>query len=346
MRGKKLTACALVAAMAASVALTGCGSSIDQNAVGATLNGEDISLGLMNFIARYQQAVTDSAYQTYYGAGMLSTEMWSTEHDGTTMEDSTKDSVLDMIETIYLLEDHMEDYGVEIRSDEMASIQEAAQQFMSDNSSKAIRQMGATQEYVAEMLRMYTIQYKMQNAIYDASEITVTDEEAAQRTFSYFTVSATSGTDEDGNSVEYTDEEKEAFAQEMETIAAAAKEDFDGVAEEHGYTVSTYTYGADETTMNEAVIEAADALKEGVVSDLITTDTSYYVIRLDDEFDEEATEQEKETLLNQRKSEEYTEICDGYKEEATFEVNEDEWAKVKFDRLFGAATSVDDTTEE
>lgn len=346
MRGKKLTACALAAAMAASVALTGCGSSIDQNAVGATLNGEDISLGLMNFIARYQQAVTDSTYQTYYGAGMLSTEMWSTEYDGTTMEDSTKDSVLDMIETIYLLEDHMEDYGVEIRSDEMASIQEAAQQFMSDNSSKAIRQMGATQEYVAEMLRMYTIQYKMQNAIYNASEITVTDEEAAQRTFSYFTVSATSGTDEDGNSVEYTDEEKEAFAQEMETIAAAAKEDFDGVAEEHGYTVSTYTYGADETTMNEAVIEAADALKEGEVSDLITTDTSYYVIRLDDEFDEEATEQEKETLLNQRKSEEYTEICDGYKEEATFEVNEDEWAKVKFDRLFGAATSVDDTTEE
>ena len=324
MKGKKLTACALAAAMAASVALTGCGNSIDQNAVGATLNGEDISLGLMNFIAKYQQAISDANYLAYFGA-----DMWSMEYDGTTMEDSTKDSVLDMIETIYLLEDHMADYGVEITEEETASIEEAAKQFMSDNSDKAIRQMG-----------------KMQNAIYDASDATVTDEEAAQRTFSYFTASVTKGTDEDGNSVEYTDEEKEAFAEEMETIAADAKEDFDGVAEEHGYTVSTYTYGADETTMDEAVIAAADALAEGEVSDLITTDTNYYVIRLDDEFDEEATEQEKEALLNQKKSEEYTEICDGYKEEADFQVNEEEWAKVKFNRLFGVAASEEDTAEE
>ena len=341
MKGKKLTACALAAAMAASVALTGCGNSIDQNAVGATLNGEDISLGLMNFIAKYQQAISDANYLSMFGP-----DMWSMEYDGTTMEDSTKDSVLDMIETIYLLEDHMADYGVEITEEETASIEEAAKQFMSDNSDKAIRQMGATQEYVAEMLRMYTIQYKMQNAIYDASDATVTDEEAAQRTFSYFTASVTKGTDEDGNSVEYTDEEKEAFVEEMETIAADAKEDFDGVAEEHGYTVSTYTYGADETTMDEAVIAAADALAEGEVSDLITTDTNYYVIRLDDEFDEEATEQEKEALLNQKKSEEYTEICDGYKEEADFQVNEEEWAKVKFNRLFGVAASEEDTAEE
>ena len=88
--------------------------------------------------------------------------------------------------------------------------------------------------------------------------------------------------------------------------------------------------------MDENVIKAADGLKEGEISDLITTDEYYYVIRLDSEFDEEKTAAKKESLINQKKSDYYTEVCDGYKEKATFEIHEGNWAKVKFDRLFGA----------
>lgn len=335
MKFKKLTACILAAAMTMSVALTGCGgSSIDANAVGATLDGEEISLGFMNFMARYQQAISDASYIAYFG-----TEMWSTEiSEGVTMEDSTKESVANSVETMYLLEAHMADYGVEITEDELTAMETAAKKFMSDNSSKAIKQMGASEEYVKEMLRLYTIQQKMQDAIYEATEITVTEEDAAQRTFSYVKVSATSTTDSDGNSVDYTDEEKTALAAAMAEYAAAAKEDFDGAAEENEYTVSTYSYGADESSMDEAVITAADALKEGEVSALITTDDNYYVIRLDSELDEEATATKLESLISKQKSENYTAVCDGYKEAATWELNEEAWATVKFDRLFGVAS--------
>lgn len=331
MRLKRLIAFMLAGAMAVSVALTGCGSTINADAVGATLDGEEISLGLMNFMARYQQAIGDISYLMYFG-----TEMWSTEiSEGVTMEDSTKESVADSIETMYLLEDHMADYGVEITEDEQTAIETAAKQFMSDNSKKAIKQMGATEEYVKEMLRLYTIQQKMQDAIYEETEITVTDEEAAQRTFSYFRVSNTTTTDSDGNSVDLTDEEKETLASDMQGIAEAAKQDFDKTAEENEYDVTSYSYGSDETYMDEAVITAADALKEGEVSDLITTDEYYYVIRLDSELDEEKTAEKKESLIAQQKSDHYTEVTDAYKEEAAFEINEEAWATVKFDRLFG-----------
>lgn len=331
MRLKRLIAFMLAGAMAVSVALTGCGSTINADAVGATLDGEEISLGLMNFMARYQQAIGDISYLMYFG-----TEMWSTEiSEGVTMEDSTKESVADSIETMYLLEDHMADYGVEITEDEQTAIETAAKQFMSDNSKKAIKQMGATEEYVKEMLRLYTIQQKMQDAIYEETEITVTDEEAAQRTFSYFRVSNTTTTDSDGNSVDLTDEEKETLASDMQGIAEEAKQDFDKTAEENEYDVTSYSYGSDETYMDEAVITAADALKEGEVSDLITTDEYYYVIRLDSELDEEKTAEKKESLIAQQKSDHYTEVTDAYKEEAAFEINEEAWATVKFDRLFG-----------
>ena len=51
MKGKKIVPLLLAAVMGASV-LAGCGSSIDGKKAGATLDGEEISLGLMNFMAR------------------------------------------------------------------------------------------------------------------------------------------------------------------------------------------------------------------------------------------------------------------------------------------------------
>lgn len=335
MNVKKLTTCLAAAAVACSVALTGCGSTIDADAVGATLNGKDISLGFMNFVAKFQQASYDPMYVGYFGA-----DYWSQEvSEGVTMEDSTKKSVADNIELLYLLEEHMADYGIEISEEETEAMKEAAEQFLADNSDKAIKQMGATQEYAQELLRLYTIQQKMRTAIKDEAQVEVTEEEAAQRTFSYFRVSATSKTDSEGKSVDYTEEEKTALAAAMKEAAAAAREDFEGTAEKNDYTVSTYSYGEGETSMDEAVIKAADELKEGEVSDLITTDSYYYVIRLDSELDEEKTAAKKESLIEQKKTEYFNEICDGYKEEASYEVNESNWAKVKFDKLFGAAAT-------
>lgn len=339
MKLKKLVACMLAGAMVLSVALTGCGgSTINASAVGATLNGEDISLGLMNFMARYQQAISDASYLAYFGP-----EMWSMEmSEGVTMEESTKDSVVNSVQTAYLLEDHMADYKVEITAEETAKIEEAAKKFMADNSEKAIAQLGATEEYVKEMLRLYTIEQKMYTAIFEASKATVTDEEAAQRTFSYVRVSSATTTDEEGKTVDYTEEEKKELAAKIQEFAKEAAKDFDGAAEAAGYTVSTYSYGADESSMNEKVIAAADALKAGEISELITTDSDYYVIRLDSEHDAEKTEEKKASLLNEKKTEEYNNICEEYRNASTFELNEENWATVKFDRLFGVAAQTEE----
>lgn len=340
MRLKRITGC-VAAAVLSCLALTGCAGSIDEKAVGATLNGEEISLGFMNFMAKYQQASYDPTYVMYFG-----TDYWKQEMgDGKTMEQTTKEGVAEGVQTLYLLEDHMADYDVSVSEEETAAMEEAARQFMSDNSEQAIKQMGATEEYVKEMLRLYTIQYKMRTAIYDEADVTVTDEEAAQRTFSYFRTSAKGTTDEEGNEQEFSDEEKAEVEAKMKTAAEAAKTDFEGAAKEQELTVSTYSYGADEESMDEAVIKAADALKEGEISELIITDDYYYVIRLDSEFDEEKTASKKESLEDEKRSDHYTEVCDGYKEASTYELNESNWAKVKFDRLFGAPSQETDSNE-
>lgn len=341
MRFKKFTALALAVVTAASVAMTGCGSRIDEDAVVATLGDKEISLGLANFMAQY----TAVSYDSYITMGYAKENMWSQDlsGNGKTMQDNVKDGILTQIQTNYLLEDHMKDYGVEITDEELSDIDTAARQFMDDNSKEAIKTMGAKKEYVAEMLRLNLIQKKMHNAIIATVDTEVSDEEAAQRTFSYIEVSTEAHYDDSKNYVEYTDDEKAELEKTAEKIAEEAKTDFDAAATDNGYTVSTYSYGSDEIgedgtatgSMDASIITAADALKEGEVSSMISVDgKGYYVIRLDSEFDRDATDKEKETIVSQRQSDKYTEVCDSYKEEKEWTVNDDVWAAVNFDKLY------------
>ena len=330
MKGKKILPLLLAAAMGISV-LSGCGNSIDGNKTGATLDGEEISLGFMNFMARYQQSIYDGQFSGMFGTGFWSQDLFG---EGTDTETSVKKNVAENIETLYLLEDHMEDYKVEITEEEQAKMKEAAEKFMADNSEEAIKQMGAAQEYVEEMLRLNTIQSKMRKAMNAEVDTEVSDEEAAQKTISYVRVGNTSTTDEDGKSKDYTEEEKEVLKKEVELFATSAKADMKAAAETAGYTVTEKSYGADEETLDSALVEEADKLKEGEVSGVITGEDAFYVVRMDSTFDKEATEKKKDEIVTKRKNDHYTEVCEKYKEGVKFELNEKEWVKVKFDDLF------------
>lgn len=329
----------LMAAVLGVSALTGCGNSIDAKSVGATLDGEEITLGFMNFMARYQQAIYDGQFSSMFG----DQDIWSQDlfGEGTDTETSVKNSVSENIEDFYVLEKHMADYKVEITEEELAKMDEAAEAFMSDNSKKAIKQLGATKEYVKEMLRLSTIQSKMRSAMDAEVDTNVTDEEAAQKKISYVQVGCKSKTDENGETVDYTDEEKENIKKEVETFQASAADDFKTAAENAGYTASEATFGDNDEsyTLDDAVIEAAKKLKEGEISEVISTDENYYVVRMESTFDKEATENKKKSIVTDRKNDHYTEVLDGYKENVEYELNEEEWAKVKFDELFSIKTT-------
>lgn len=339
MRARRLLPLLMAAVLGVS-ALSGCGNSIDADKTGATLDGQEISLGFMNFMARYQQAIYDGNFASMFGQDQNIWEQNFFEED-VDSETSVKKSVADSIEEYYLLEKHMSDYKVEITDEELSAMDAAAEKFMEDNTKSAINQLGATKDYVKEMLRLTTIQSKMRNAIHAEVDTEVSDEEAAQKKISYVQAAINSTTDEEGNKVDYTDEEKAEIKQKIETFQKSAKDDFEGAAEEAGYTASTATFGDNDEsyTLDDSVIEAAKKLKEGQISKVISTDDNYYVVRLDSTFDEEATENKKKSIVTDRKNDHYTEVCDKYKEGVKYEINEEEWAKVKFDEMFSIKTT-------
>ena len=117
MKVKRFTTLLVSGVLTASM-LVGCGG-INKNETVATLDGQEIKLGVANFAARLQQAEADDFYRAYFGDDVWSSDLYN---NGTTMEDNTKNSVIEMIENLYILQNHMADYDVTLTDDETAKI--------------------------------------------------------------------------------------------------------------------------------------------------------------------------------------------------------------------------------
>ncbi|MBR1623519.1 MAG: peptidyl-prolyl cis-trans isomerase [Pseudobutyrivibrio sp.] len=341
-----------IAAVTAAVLFTGCGN-INPNATLVTINDgegtkDTITLGYGNFVARYQQSMYDQYLLAYYGEDMWKSDMSGT---GSTLEDDTKDGVLEDLEEQYLAKKHAGDYGVELTEEQNTAIAEAAAQFIADNDEESLDVMGATEEYVKQYLEDRTYYSLVSAAAKEASDADISDEDCWMRTFTYVVFDTTGTTDENGTLVEYTEDEVKDLENQAKTLATAA--DFDATVEDLGVSASTYSYlkGEEEdSTMDMTIIEAAEKLSEGDVSDVIEIDgVGYYVIRLDSDHDEDASQSKRESL----QTEAFNTLMDSWKEAITWTVDEKAWAKVKFDSLFKAPeveeteeTTEDTTTEE
>ncbi len=311
--------------------VTGCSGTLDSDAVVATVGGEDITLGVANFYARMQQGM----YEPYY-AGIMGTtaeDMWTQEYDGdSTFEQYTKEGLLETLENMYILSQHAADYDVSLTDDEKESIESAASNFSNDNTEESKEVVTGYQKNIEKFLELATIQTKMESAMKEGVDEEVSDDEAAQKSMDYVFFSYTT-TDDSGNSTELTDDEKEALKTTAQDLAdqVSGGEDFASAAENAGAEVQTATFDADSTSPDADLIAAADALEnEGDVTAPVETDSGVYVAQLTSLLDREATDAEKENIVEQRRQDQYDSLLEDWREDADIDVNERVWDKVDF----------------
>ena len=115
MKAKKVIAMLLAATLSVT-AFTGC--SINKTATVATLDKEDIKLGLVNFMIRYQEAGYDDMYIQYMGEGY-----WDKTVSGNnTVLETWKKNAIEEAHELYTLKAHQSDYDVEVSDDEKKEI--------------------------------------------------------------------------------------------------------------------------------------------------------------------------------------------------------------------------------
>ncbi len=130
-------------------------------------------------------------------------------------------------------------------------------------------------------------------------------------------------------------EKAEAFLAEARSFTDAAEFEAaaDAVTEEDSRAyASTYTFGEGDSWPDEAIIEATAGLEDNTLVDqVIVVDTNYYVVYVADAFDEEATAEEKENIVEERREEAIEAQFEEWEADAVFDVDGDISNQMLFD---------------
>lgn len=336
-RTMKKLLCLTTAGVLGLSALAGCGSKkIDGTKPLLTGKEDTVTVGTGNLVLRMNQ-VQMMSYMSMMGGG--TTGMWEQKtEDGKTYGEQTKDSVLEQLKAMMLLKEHAADYKVSVSDEEKKSIEEAVKKFMEANTKETIEKLSVQQSDIEQLLTLFTYQNKMYDPMTADVDTNVEDTEAAQSAITYCKVSTADKTNENGTTTPLTDEEKnekKAQAQSvLDKLLASddpAMADVDTLAKEVDENLSALdtTFGAEDTLLDEKLLEAAKTLQDGqVYESVVEGENAYYVVRMDQVLDREATDAEKEQIVNERKQEAYQKLLDEWKEKAEITVNEKEWKKV------------------
>lgn len=332
---KEMSKRAVVAALAGVMAmgmLTGCGEKkLDGSKTVVTVNGTEAPMGVLSLLVRQSQAQTNALYAQLMGADYA---VWNTEaEEGKTYGEQLVENGLEQLELMYIMKEKAADYGVEVTEEDQKAIAEAAAAFMKANSPETIEKLAVTEDQVKTYLELRTYESRMYEPMVADVDTEVSDEEAQQSSFTYVSVST----------ADLSDEEKETKKEDAQKILDAMKKDpeadFNEAAKavDEGYSAVEGTFATNPPKEDaeeeedaaytgsypEEVLEVLRTLKDGeVASDVIDTDTGYYVVRLDAKVDEEATQEEKDSIIEERKGELYTDTSDTWREEAKITVDE------------------------
>ena len=338
---KKASLCTVLAmAMMVSV-FAGCGK-VDGTKTALAVGDEKVSLGTAAFFLRYQQATTTYMLQQY---GLSSGTFWSNQYsaatssqDAMTYGDNLKSSVKDTIVQDVLLREHASDYSVTIPDELATQIADAAKSTYEKNQKK-LDKIGVSQDNIKEVLEFQTYQQLMFDPMTADTDTNVTDDEAKQSSITYARIALTKTDSSSGTTTDATDDEKATYKKELEELLTQVKDSGD-VANADMKTMAsnldntniactTYSYGADDTVMPSAVLDAAKGLSDGEIYDgVIDTGDYYYLVRMDKTFDKDATETKKQSIVSERKQANYNKKIQEWKD-AVQVVEESPWKKLE-----------------
>lgn len=334
-KNAKRFAAVVMGLVLAAGTMTGCGTSggqgeVTQNGTKTlfTYDGVAVSLKKAWIYGKMTAAQYEASYSAYFGEDFWSMDM-GTDEDGnaTTFEEYAKEQIVARIKQIIVLNNHAEEAGASLSEEEEEQCAEYAAAFAKDESgAKILAECGATEEDMAEIYEENALASKVQEYMIQDTDTNVSDDEARETTITRV-VFATTTTDDDGNTVDMSEEEK---AQVLATAQAAlakvqAGTDIADVAEEQEYTNTSETFAAGESEEGEAFEQVLAGMNDGdVTQEVQECDNGYVIARLDAYTDADATESNRQSIIEERQQTKFSEVYDEWTKELEEEWNYDE----------------------
>lgn len=356
---KRTAVTALTGIMAAGM-LTGCGDkAVDGTQTVATVDGTEVPMGILSLMARENQAQTEAMYASFMGGSTGSFSIWEQDAEkGKTYGEQAVEQTLKDLELMYIMKEKAADYNIEVTEDDQTAIAEAASQFMSANTEDTLKDLAVTEDQVKTYLELETYKQRIHDPLVADVDTNVSDEEAQQSSFTYVSISTADLSDDEIKT------KKEDAQKILDAMTKDPTADMSETAQsvDKSYSALTGSFDANvqdsddkedkdasASSYPDEVLDVLRTLNDGEVGpDVIETDSAYYVVRLDKKNDETATKNKKESIINTRKDNLYTETTDKWLEDADVTVDKKvlKTLKIKDNHKYTIATATPEATEE
>lgn len=285
-----------VVVLAAASMLSGCKKGVMLVSEVKTNPGYSKSESMIVLAAekdRYQNMYTDKVWDIEINSEMTFEEYLANQVEEFLIE----------LRTINLLADERE---ITLSGEEQEKIRLLSEEYYTGLSDESREYLGASLE---DALKMYTEYYKANKVVKELTaqeSFEISDNEAKIIVL---------------DEIELSSEEK---AQSVYEKALEEGADFQTIAKENSINpeVRRSVKRGEEAAAYE---EAAFALTEGEVSEVIEADGSYYVLKSVDDYDEKATLEWKKELVEERKQAAFKSVYDKFKEENPVIMKTDTW---------------------
>lgn len=268
---------------------------------------------------------TKNQYEEIFGK-----EIWNTSHDGVTLEENIKDTVLAKIAKIKAMNLLAQQIGIVLDEEEKNKVMQAAQEYYDSLNETEIESLAVTVEMIYSMYEEYALADKVyENLIADINP-EISDDEARTITVQHILIK-TYSLNEEGEKVPYTEQaKKQAYqqAREIWQMAIDGKDFLGLIAEYSEDSNSSYSFG--KGSLDAAFEEAAFNLSTDEISGVVESASGYHIIKCISTFDREETDRNKIKIVEQRRKEvfdeEYTKFVNGL----TRNLNTELWDTVGF----------------
>lgn len=248
-------------------------------------------------------------YQKDY-EGVYGVEMWEHDFGGITFEQYVKDTIVDQLASMKAITLLAGEYEVALSGDEEKKVSQAAEAYYGALTKDQIKYMDLKLEDVEDLYRDHALSGKVYEEITKDVNTEVSDDEARIITVQQIRLDSP----EAAESVKTQIDEGRDFA----AVASASSLD----------SQITWTFGRGEH--DGAYEEAAFALENDQVSDIIESGDGWYILKCVDNFDQEATEANKVTMVEKRRDELFESVYEQLVAETPSQFNNRLWEKVHF----------------
>ncbi|MEY8338798.1 peptidyl-prolyl cis-trans isomerase [Lachnospiraceae bacterium 62-35] len=262
-------------------------------------------------------ATERNRYEAVYTDRIWNVKM---NEEGTTFETYLLEQIKSFLEEMRTVTMMAKERGIRLNGAEMETISRLTDDYYKRLTREDIDYMGIRREDVQRMYEEYCLANKMVTETTKDMDLEVSDNEAKVIGLEQIEV--------------WNEETAELVCQKIQEEGA----DFAAIAAEYSLNPELKrNLGRGEE--DEALENAAFALKEGEISEVIQVGPAYYIVKCTNEYDVDATRERKKVLEIEKKDQVFRQIYNEYTAENPVDFGEGMWKKLEFSGGGGCTTT-------